>query len=816
MYEYIEECTTYDTAIATLKNLYTKVPNEVFARHLLATAKQNPGETLDEFLLSLQKLAKDCNFRAVSSVQYKQEMVRDAFINGLLSCGIRQRLLEHHELNLETAIEKARAMELAQKNSEFYARTEVPQRSSLSAAVMNEPHCEAKELRDKSGVELSSTPDVASETASSVSKLCSYCGRSYHSRNTCPAKNAVCFKCQKKGHFANVCKSKIVKNINSSVYSSSLCAIHNTPDCLTRASLIAVIANTKVSALIDTGSSMSFINDNTAKRLRVRIMPCNESISMASHTLTENVYGCCVVDVCVNGSVYRDVNLKVLRNLCCDILLGQDFQSQHKQVIFQYEGKKKDFVVSQTCALASAAADTPSLFHNLSRDCKPIAIKSRRFNAIDQEFIDNEIRRLNSEGIIKPSISPWRAQIVVVKNAENNKRRMCVDYSQTINLFTELDAYPLPKIEFLVNELAKFHVFSTFDLRSAYHQIPISKKDRLFTAFEACGKLWEFTRIPFGVTNGVPAFQREMDNLVLDESLKDTFPYLDNITVAGRTQKEHDFNVKQLLDALQRRNWTLNDSKTIASVSSINILGYLVGNGKIKPDPERLRPLRELPPPTNSKSLKRVLGLFAYYAKWIYQFSDKIYRLKQTTSFPLDNSVLAEFENIKKEIEQASLQSVDESIPFVVECDASEVAISATLNQGGRPIAFMSRSFQGSELHYPAVEKEATAIIEAVRKWNHFLSRQHFTLVTDQRSVSFMLDNRKRTKIKNNKIQCWRLELSSYSYTILYRPGKDNAATDSLTRAHCNAISSSNLPEIHDALCHPGVARLLHFVRTKN
>ena len=130
-----------------------------------------------------------------------------------------------------------------------------------------------------------------------------------------------------------------------------------------------------------------------------------------------------------------------------------------------------------------------------------------------------------------------------------------------------------------------------------------------------------------------------MDNLVLDESLNDTFSYLDNITVAGRTQEEHDFNVKQLLDAFQRRNWTLNDSKTIASVSSINILGYLVGNGEIKPDPERLRPLRELPPPTSSKSLKRVLGLFAYYAKWIHQLSDKIHRLKQTTSFPLDNSV---------------------------------------------------------------------------------------------------------------------------------------------------------------------------------
>ena len=58
--------------------------------------------------------------------------------------------------------------------------------------------------------------------------------------------------------------------------------------------------------------------------------------------------------------------------------------------------------------------------------------------------------------------------------------------------------------------------------------------------------------------------------------------------------------------------------KTISSIASVNILGYLVGNGVIKPDPERLRPLKELPPPVDSKSLKRVLGLFAYYAKWIY------------------------------------------------------------------------------------------------------------------------------------------------------------------------------------------------------
>ena len=81
-----------------------------------------------------------------------------------------------------------------------------------------------------------------------------------------------------------------------------------------------------------------------------------------------------------------------------------------------------------------------------------------------------------------------------------------------------------------------------------------------------------------------------------------------------------------------------------------------------------------------------------------------------------------------------------------------------------------------------------------------------------------MLDSRKRTKIKNNKIQGWRLELASFSYTITYRPGKDNVGPDTLTRAFCASATSSpnKLSEIHDQLCHPGVTRLLHFVRTKN
>ena len=96
----------------------------------------------------------------------------------------------------------------------------------------------------------------------------------------------------------------------------------------------------------------------------------------------------------------------------------------------------------------------------------------------------------------------------------------------------------------MVNDLATYKVYSTSDLKTAYHQVPIKESDRKYTGFEANGSRYQFCRTHVGVTNGVAVFQRAMDKMFDEEGLKDTFPYLDNITVAGRNQQEHDENVK--------------------------------------------------------------------------------------------------------------------------------------------------------------------------------------------------------------------------------------------------------------------------------
>ena len=249
------------------------------------------------------------------------------------------------------------------------------------------------------------------------------------------------------------------------------------------------------------------------------------------------------------------------------------------------------------------------------------------------------------------------------------------------------------------------------------------------------------------------------------------------------------------------------------------MLGYRVSHYKIKPDPERLRPLMQLSLPTSKSELQRTIGMFSYYAKWIKKFSQKIRPLVQSNlapSFPLSKEASDSFETLQNDLAAAFLTSIDEKLPFVVECDASEHTLAATLNQGGKPIAFHSRTFSGNESRYSIVEKEAAAIIDAVRKWNHLLHGRKFTLVTDQKAVSFMLHPKRLGKIKNNKIQMWRAELGNFDYDIKHLPGKSNLAPDALSRACSITPFTEDLSQLHNKLGHPGISRLSHFVRSKN
>ena len=185
---------------------------------------------------------------------------------------------------------------------------------TLDLAQKNSEACDlGKVLASSTSDEASDVHSPSQEVTGSLRKLCFFCGFSYHDRKVCPAKGKVCRLCKKKGHFAKVCRStktdvedSFARNVPPD-HTASLCAFQVAPECLTPATANVCIAGHDLCAWIDTGSSSSYVNERTAKPLRLCVEPSVSEFSMAASNLKGKVAGQCIVDVIMNFHKYAGV-----------------------------------------------------------------------------------------------------------------------------------------------------------------------------------------------------------------------------------------------------------------------------------------------------------------------------------------------------------------------------------------------------------------------------------------------------------------------------------------------------------------------------
>ena len=462
VFEYIDQCESYEEAEAVLQNLYVKQPNDIFARHLLRTAKQKPNQSLAEFNGLLLKLAKDCDFRDVTAAQYRDDMVRDSFIGGILSNNIRQRLLERKTLSRKEAYELALTIDDA----------------TLSCRMFGDSSSHSPPL-DVSTAEVNSIKVAAAEengfsTAAAATKgVCFKCGeKKSHDFKNCRANLLTCYQCGRKGHVRKAChlqknSSRPARNSSAAIdelaYSFCLANGVKVDENLSVIEVSSEVDGITYRTLLDSGSSKSFVKASLSSHFDLQDVPSCFNVRMAQSHNQARISKVCRVGLRVMGRTYDDTELYVMPNLCSDILLGRDFLELHNQVVFKFEGPLDDLIVSKNnCAVVASEVKTPSLFNSLVPGWKPIATKSRRFSQQDRRYIKETVAEWKAAGTVRPSRSPWRAQCVVVKH--NGKiQRLAIDYSNTINLFTEKDAFPIPLIEDIVNDLSRFRFFASYD-----------------------------------------------------------------------------------------------------------------------------------------------------------------------------------------------------------------------------------------------------------------------------------------------------------------------------------------------------------------
>lgn len=435
-------------------------------------------------------------------------------------------------------------------------------------------------------------------------------------------------------------------------------------------------------------------------------------------------------------------------------------------------------------------------------DEQPVYTKSYRYPFVHRQEVQRQITKMLDQGIIQPSQSAWSSPIwVVPKKADASgevKWRIVIDFRK-LNDKTLDDKYPIPNINDVLDKLGNCQYFTTLDLASGFYQVEMNPDDVPKTAFNVEHGHFEFLRMPMGLKNAPSTFQRVMDNVLRDLQNTICLVYLDDIIVFSTSLQEHIINLEQVFKRLRDSNFKIQMDKSEFLKLETDYLGHVITRDGIKPNPDKIKAIKMFPIPKTATEIKRFLGLLGYYRKFIPDLS-RITKpmtqcLKKGSKIrPNDKDYIECFERCKTLLtNDPILQYPDFNKEFVVTTDASNLAIGAVLSQGNigsdKPIAYASRTLNSSEINYSTIEKELLAIVWATKYFRPYLFGRKFQIVTDHKPLQWVMN----LKEPNSRLTRWKLKLSEYNYTVVYKQGKCNLNADALSRVEIHNEEASSL-----------------------
>lgn len=451
---------------------------------------------------------------------------------------------------------------------------------------------------------------------------------------------------------------------------------------------------------------------------------------------------------------------------------------------------------------------TNAVYHEIyvNPATQPINERPYRLPFKHKQEIDKQIQKLQEENIIAPSRSPWNAPLLVVPKKSDSEGtaqyRVCVDFRK-LNQVSTGDAFPLPNITEILDQLGKSKYYTTLDLAQGYHQVPMHPDHQSKTAFSTDKGHFEFLRVPFGLKGAPATFQRLMNTVLTGLNGLKAFVYLDDIIIYALNITDHSKKLEEVFTRLREFNLKLKPSKCSFMRKEVNYLGHVITDKGVKPDPLKIKCVLDFPIPQNTKEIKSFLGLSGYYRRFIPSYGQiskpLTSLLKKDAHFKWSDLCQEAFDKLKTILtREPLLQYPDFSKPFNLTCDASNFAIGCVLSQGvigqDAPIAYASRNLNKAEQNYNTTEKELCAIVWGVKQFRPYLLGQKFKIITDHRALSWLFN----IKDPGSRLTRWRLKLEEYEYEIQYKPGTSNTNADALSRIHPVVTRSKNIPKIPD------------------
>ena len=782
----------YKKVIEELDKFFKVRRNVIFERAKFNRRDQLPEETTEEYITALYGMIDFCEYEE----RFKEEMLRDRLVVGIRDKALSEKLQLDSNLKLETAKTNIRQREAVKQQRSFLIQGSTKTNPISVDSI--------RHGRNKRGDSSSQRSGHKKPQPSQEEVACTRCGRKpTHNKQQCPARDAECHRCHKKGHYKSMCKTKTVSSVDTedsqldSAYLDTL-----TEDQSSAWSVSVMVGQQALTFKVDTGAEVTAISERAFQELGEEVLK----------KPTKRLYGPSKLPLEVIGQFTHTLQFK-----------GRSSQ----QEIFVVKGLKKNLLglpaiislelVARMDTLTDPQSEIiaayPKVFNGLGNlgepyeislmeDAVPFALSTpRRIPLALRGQIKTELDKMEAQGVISKVSGPtsWCAGMVVVPK-KTGQIRICVDL-KPLNQSVKRELYPLPRVDEALAQLTGATVFSKLDANSGFWQIPLAESSRALTTFLTPFGRYQFNKLPFGITSAPEHFQRRM--LEVLSGLEGVVCLIDDVLVHAKNKEEHDSRLKAVLERLENRGVTLNTAKCSFCKPSVQFLGHTVSSQGISADPQKTAALRLMPAPTNTSELRRFLGM----ANQLGKFSPKLSELSQPLRALLsskntwvwgDHQETA-FNLIKRELTMPTVLSLyDPSADTKIAADASSFGLGAVLLQKRqsewRPVAYASRALTETECRYAQIEKEGLASTWACERFSDYILGMKITLETDHKPLVPIFGSKHLDSLPPRLLR-FRLRMDRFDYEVVHVPGKELYTADALSRAPSTPAQDARVVE---------------------
>ncbi|XP_003737698.1 uncharacterized protein K02A2.6-like [Galendromus occidentalis] len=729
---------------------------------------------------------------------------------------MKQYILMLSPMNPEDNDIRARAARLMEENEDEYSFPEIIDDVEHFEQLKKDLNPTAKsrfeinKIQKKSPRENAPPKDEQQpSTSTNYKKPCYRCAKTNHHHRDCRHKNTTCSIRSKVGHLPRACFSNRSTDFTPD---RNVRQIRLQPNNVRRFTKQVTISGRTFSLTLDTGAEVSLISRRIWSQLNkpaLRSPTVSLTLADGNPLRVIGTFRCAVrmnslefhTDCHVTENcellgldwIQRDPELKKFLQDQSRNPPARSIQSVMGSIDIKEEEIQKNLkrkfpeVFTESLGKCTTFEATFKVKENSApsfKKARPVAY------ALLPKIVD-EIERLVSEDVLEPTAHSKYAAPVVIVQKKDGTIRLCADYSTGLNNSIEDDAYPLPTAESIFAKLNGGRYFSQLDLAEAYLQIPVESQSQELLTINTAKGLFKMKRLAYGVKTAPSLFQRLMDTITND--LPGTTAYLDDILVTSSTIEEHEGRLAKVFQRLQENGLRIREEKCSFLRTEVKFLGFILSGEGRKPDPDKTKAIVEMPSPRNISELRAALGMITFYSQFIPDMKTlkepMNNLLKKDTGFEWTHACERSFQKMKQCLQSDLLLThYDPNLPIIISADASQSGIGCVLlhempNQTQKAIMHASRSLSDTERKYSQIEKEALALVYAVKKFHKFIFGRKFILNTDHKPLLSIFGSKNGISAHSaNRLQRWAVILLDYQFEIRYKKTTDFGEADALSR----------------------------------